>query len=241
MNNGRLQHYIKLTDAVRAYLKEMEMAFHPRKLAEFYARDKNLRAMIYALSNLNSLETNDFMTTKTPLKAELTELLDVAKRVQELATSLLTDTINAMPDDKPVHVGRWKPEVGEHYHYVASTLAIDRHCWRDDQTDRKLLRAGNVYRTREEAERAADRRLVHVELQDLADAAWAESGEVLDWGNDEHEKVRVEWNYGAHTLYFESAYRYQTPNTVYFPSEASYRAAVEKIGAERFEMYCKGV
>jgi len=185
------------------------------------------------------------MTAKSTLLSQLDHLLVQVgdfSAATDRKVAELRKVINSMPDDKPVHVGRWKPELGDTFFMsgVRKDAPFLADKWNGSPVDEGCYALGDVFQTSDAAAREFDRRLVHVELQDLADAAWAESGKVLDWGNGA-PKYCFLYDHSVGQICLDQWRRSQAPNTVYFPSEASYRAAIEKIGAERFEKYCKGV
>lgn len=171
------------------------------------------------------------MTTKSKL----------LQRQQALQAELdkLNETIRAMPEEKPV--GRSMPEDGQEYWYIDSGGEIYSSVWDGHPYNRARWSLRNVFPTREAAERALDRQLVHAELQDLADEAWAKSGKVLNWMDRSQFKHHIVWGHVVGEYCIGAAhFMMQSPNTVYFPTEESLRAAVEKTSEKRIELYCKG-
>lgn len=65
--------------------------------------------------------------------------------------------------------GRWKPEEGEKYYFVDACGDVMSERWDGDSIDHSRLALGNVYRTREEAQNAADRQRAIVAMRDKAD------------------------------------------------------------------------
>ena len=74
------------------------------------------------------------------------------------------------PNSGELKIGRWKPEIGERYWYVASDgrYAFPED-WSGHNSNQHKYLYGNVYQTEEMAIRARDKQLLLVELQDYAD------------------------------------------------------------------------
>lgn len=70
---------------------------------------------------------------------------------------------------EPVDSIHWKPNFGEEYWYVNYIGNVVCRSWEDASVDLWLLESGNVYRTIEEAEKARERRLAEVRLQQTSD------------------------------------------------------------------------
>ena len=70
---------------------------------------------------------------------------------------------------EPVNSIHWKPNFGEEYWYVNYIGNVVCRSWEDASVDLWLLESGNVYRTIEEAEKARERRLAEVRLQQTSD------------------------------------------------------------------------
>ena len=103
--------------------------------------------------------------------------------------------------------------------------------WASDDTDCARMAIGNVFRTRSDAEREAERRKVLTELRRLARESWG--GGKADWSNDSQQKWCLffshydgTWNTGRYT-------GGQDQGSVYFATEQAALTAIETIGAER--------
>lgn len=70
---------------------------------------------------------------------------------------------------EPLDSIHWKPNFGEEYWYVNYIGNVVCRSWEDASVDLWLLESGNVYRTIEEAEKARERRLAEVRLQQTSD------------------------------------------------------------------------
>lgn len=71
--------------------------------------------------------------------------------------------------EEPVDNIHWKPNFGEEYWYVNYIGNVVCRSWEDASVDLWLLESGNVYRTEKEAEKARERRLAEVRLQQTSD------------------------------------------------------------------------
>lgn len=142
-------------------------------------------------------------------------------------------------EDKPK--GRWKPEKSDRYYYTTSRDNAAYKIWWGGPLDRSCFSLGNCYRTEEEAKQILKNRKTHIELQDLADAAWAESGKVLDWCDLGQYKyfIYIDYDLGG-SLSCSSHWYSRQHSVVYFPSKSSSHAAIETIGADRIKAYIKG-
>ena len=52
---------------------------------------------------------------------------------------------------------RWKPEMDQKYHIIASDGTVFDNLWDDDSTDNGRFNVGNCFQTEEEAEKAVER------------------------------------------------------------------------------------
>ena len=71
--------------------------------------------------------------------------------------------------EEPTDSSNWEPKVDERYFYVNEYGDVEYETWDDDDVDNRLMAMGLVYRTEEEAEKARDRRLAKVRLQQTSD------------------------------------------------------------------------
>lgn len=85
--------------------------------------------------------------------------------------------------------GMWVPEYNSSYYYVGFRNNSGSYTWVEDDTDKALLRAGNVYRTEQEAEDEVKRR------ESIAKAWWPEEGEdCYIWFSADGEARADEYN-----------------------------------------------
>lgn len=121
------------------------------------------------------------MTIKAELQKQFDEWVDQGKQLKE--------QIDALPDDKPVPVGRWKPEIGEEYWLMDSTCGEEySSIWEGCRVDRSRYAHANVYRTKEEAQKALDQQLATVRVLDRIAELNAEQGWKCDWSGYRQDK-----------------------------------------------------
>ena len=142
--------------------------------------------------------------------------------------------------DKPEQVRRWQPTSGEIYYHIDDIGTAWRSICENGEINQVLLAMGNCYRTKVEALQIIENRKTHVELQDIADQAWADTGKPFD--RDDFALV------GYSIIYIQSdnrvapyyAWGYRKACQVYFPCEETTEAAIEAVGKERVKAYIKG-
>lgn len=67
--------------------------------------------------------------------------------------------------EEPLDSIHWEPDFGEEYWYVNYIGDVVCRVWEDAGVDFWLLESGNIYRTKEEAEQALERKLAEVRLR----------------------------------------------------------------------------
>ena len=83
----------------------------------------------------------------------------------------------------------WKPKKGEQYFYYTSSDAYSTVVDRDD--DENLFNIGNVYKTKEEADFARDKRIFLTKFERYLRES---EDEPVDWKNESQLKYSVELN-----------------------------------------------
>lgn len=71
--------------------------------------------------------------------------------------------------EEPTDSVHWKPKYDDWYFYISDHGSVCSDIWNDNYTDNKRLAFGFVYRTEEECEKAKERRLAEVRLQQTSD------------------------------------------------------------------------
>nr|DAO73145.1 MAG TPA: hypothetical protein [Caudoviricetes sp.] len=69
----------------------------------------------------------------------------------------------------PVDGIHWKPKYDDWYFYISDHGSVCSDIWNDNYTDNNRLAFGSVYRTEKEAQKACERRLAKVRLQQTSD------------------------------------------------------------------------
>lgn len=106
--------------------------------------------------------------------------------------------------------------------------------WNLEDNQLHRLEIGNVFRTKEDAEREVERRKVLAELRRMAKSSWA--GVKIDWTDAAQYKWQIRFAHdAADGGKFDAISRYavQHQSAVAFATKAAARAAIETIGADR--------
>lgn len=154
------------------------------------------------------------------------EMLD---RILEMENEIknLKEELNKQEEPKK---RRWKPELGERYHYINSGGLIIICAWANDNDDNRRYAIGNIYRTEEEARFAVEQLKVLTELKEYAD-------DNKEWnGDDGHWFIE----YNANEKCIRADYFLTTKNipfNIYFSSEEQAEKAINAIGKERLKKY----
>ena len=141
---------------------------------------------------------------------------------QELAA--LRKRIDELEARAKAEEAKW-PKLGDAYFYVECDGEIGESDWECDDVDAGSLALGNVYRTKEDAEREVERRKALTELRRLAKASWDK-----DPVNHAYYSLRVLNGVIDVCAY---SYRRNELGVVYFATEKDAKAAIETIGADR--------
>lgn len=79
--------------------------------------------------------------------------------------NILTEWFEEIQEDS-IH---WKPKYDDWYFYISDHGSVCSDIWNDNYTDNNRLAFGFVYRTEKEAQKARERRLAEVRLQQTSD------------------------------------------------------------------------
>lgn len=122
------------------------------------------------------------------------------------------------------------PKNGDEYWCLGDWLLPTLLTYEDDYTDRGRKHSGNIYKTKEEAEFAADKLKVEAELRKFSRPF--ENGEFNYYiffyidGDD----VEVGYKVSCHSQ-----------GTIYFESEEKAQQAIDAVGVDRIKKYIFGV
>ena len=144
---------------------------------------------------------------------------------QELAA--LRARIDELEAQAKAEEAKW-PKLGDAYFYVECNGEIGESDWECDDVDAGSLALGNVYRTKEDAEREVERRKVLTQLRKLAKASGA-----FDLVKPTQSKYRIVYDAQYRNWVVEINHLARTQGAVYFATEQAAKAAIETIGADR--------
>lgn len=108
--------------------------------------------------------------------------------------------------------------------YAEGTAAMDP--WMSSPVDNNRLSVGNVYHTKEEAEKEAARRKVMKKLKDLA------GGFVPNWADHLESKYSIYFNRREGVFRVNDHTIYDYIGQVYFPTEKAAQHAIDVLGDE---------
>lgn len=136
--------------------------------------------------------------------------------------------------NKPT-AGRLKPAKNDIYFYMSyDPEAIRSSLWAGDTFDNARFSLGNVFKTREEAKFALEKRKVEVELQDVADEL--NDGWKPDWKNNKDYKYFMYYDCRTRKLIVGCNTACNHAN-VHFKDEPCAKEAIKRIGEERLKKY----
>lgn len=118
--------------------------------------------------------------------------------------------------------GLWKPKVGEDYYFIGCDGSAEGTYNEGNDTDKRIIKQGNAYRTKEEAEHARDKQEVTQRLRELADGYRFKRG-AKKWELYYNTATKC-WKIGALVNAFSAG-------NVYFDSEEEAFAALTELGS----------
>ena len=133
----------------------------------------------------------------------------------------LDEIMAAITKMKTEPSGLWKPKVGEDYYFIGCDVSAEGTYNEGNDTDKRIIKQGNAYRTKEEAEHARDKQEVTQRLRELAGGYRFKAG-ADNWYLFCNTGTK-EWITGYCLFSFH-------PNAVYFPTEESALAARDELG-----------
>ena len=133
----------------------------------------------------------------------------------------------------------WKPQLCDKFWSINALGDIAATYWQSTNDSHEALwLMGNVFKTKEEAEFAVEKRKVKVELQRYAD----EHNECeIDWEDSSQEKKYIKFHHDYNEFSIRNSFVEQHSNTVYFTSKEIAEQAIQAIGEERLKKYYFGV
>lgn len=142
----------------------------------------------------------------------------------------LTELIN-----KPV--GRWKPEYGGYYYYLASNGNIIKADWANLEGDYFRFGTGNCFRTEQEARDYKENLLTEQRLKDLA--VELNNGVEVNWNDGTQNKYGIVYSNKKSRLEFSPNAMWQELGRIYCLDIRFLEIAKQRIGEERITKLIK--
>lgn len=130
------------------------------------------------------------------------------------------------------------PVKGDSYWYASGNGNVYHGIWENFVDAINRQKFGNVHRSREDAELYVQKRLVQVELENLAKKAWKEIDEQINWNTDQ-AKYHLYYDYEDDCFFVSANTICQHIGQVFFPTEKSTLDAITAIGEERLKVLLK--
>lgn len=124
--------------------------------------------------------------------------------------------------------GVWKPKKGDRYWVISSNAGVVSCPWCDNHDDRSFFETGNVFKTKDAAEKEVKRRKVYQRLKELAGGYEHRMGynnHYIYWSGD-FEGFRV-WSDNSNIQV----------NQVYFLSSGQAQAAIDELGDDLMVLF----
>lgn len=107
---------------------------------------------------------------------DLTKLLDALTKLtpqlekisDQLSDAIINGEVSKQVEPSEKERIYYRPTKGEKYFVICDTGIVDDYIWMDDPTDNDYSNMGNVFRTREDAERELERIKVIAEMRKFA-------------------------------------------------------------------------
>ena len=122
------------------------------------------------------------------------------------------------------------PKVGDEYWYMGVTGNVFTSTWEGFPSEKDMLKMGNIFRTREQAEFAVKKLKVEAELRKF-------SRPFVDGKENNHIKYRPSFD----ELSVSASFGYQDQGVFYFESREKAQQAIKSVGKERIKKYIFGV
>lgn len=125
----------------------------------------------------------------------------------------------------------WEPKVGDEYCYIqASANSVGVTSWADDDFDRGVNKVGNVFRTEDEAEKAAEWLKARKVLFDDA------KGFKPNWKDDQEYKWSVSWDCDGIRLFISLYFSETSSPGPYFATKEDAEVSI-KVHEKEWKIY----
>lgn len=129
----------------------------------------------------------------------------------------------------------WKPNIGENYFFITSSLEVNKFTNEGDMVDESIISSYNCFKTEEEAQHMIEKLKVIKELQTFA---LENREEEISWNEDSRYKFYFYFDYKWKTIRITWAtVSHGSPFNIYFASEKAIHDAIESIGEDRIKKY----
>jgi len=138
-------------------------------------------------------------------------------------SGICIDVLKKKPTPKSV----WDLVYGDKFISINAFGDITENCiWEDTVFDEEMRSAGNVFLTKEEAEKDIERRKVETLLLKYGGRRWIKQN---------GENWNIELRFANNGLLKNCAIRYLIQGTIYFDTEEQAQKAIDEIGEERIK------
>lgn len=127
----------------------------------------------------------------------------------------------------------WKPNIGENYFFITSSLEVNKFTNEGDMVGESIISSYNCFKTEEEAQHMIEKLKVIRELQDLSNIKPNMSDYVK---NNRIYYIAYDFTQNRIVPLFDNISR-NIPFNVYFSTKEDCEKAITKIGKERLERY----
>ena len=128
---------------------------------------------------------------------------------------------------------RWRARNSEAYYYLYSYGKIIRACdYRSGETTNRY-NLGNYFRTKEEAEKTAEKIKIYTQLKDLA--LRLNKGEEIDWEDEDQAKYCIYYDNHRKKIYTNCNYYSEELGQIYCLDEKFLEEAKQEIGEENLK------
>lgn len=129
----------------------------------------------------------------------------------------------------------WKPNIGENYFFITSSLEVNKFTNEGDMVDESIISSYNCFKTEEEAQHMIEKLKVIKELQNFA---LENREEEISWNEDSRYKFYFYFDYKWKMIRITWAtVSHGSPFNIYFASEKAIHDAIDSIGEDRIKKY----
>ncbi len=132
---------------------------------------------------------------------------------------------------------RWIPAENEQYCFIDEDLEIESEFFDDDEYDNNLIKLGNCFKTKEEAQFVADKIKYTLMFKNYVE----EHSEPLDWKDVEQDKYYIYYDFYNGCIDFAIDDICKIQGIIYASSEQILKDAIAYVGEENVKKYILGV